>query len=244
MENRASKPLHVEKDQAGFDLGKQLTMAVLFLVALILQQIYLPIGWEFDLNSPEFNPLVALPLILIGLICWNLGKAGWHFWHLKRFGAAFMELAVPAPLRHGSKCRGRVRTERRLNATCDYQITVRCVEGYRFHEYGEVRHVEYVTAWEETRTVDFLMADSSVGLPFEFELPMRGPLRPFIERAPIGNRTYFRGVAVIRIPFLKKKVITHNVKPDVRHWELEVAAPTAQGGFRAKFQVPTHEERD
>ncbi len=172
MREQAAAPKHVEKDQAGFDLGTHLTMVVLFLVALILQQIYLPIDWNFDINSLDFNPLVALPLILIGLICWNLGKAGWQFRHLKRFGAAFMEIAVPAPLRHGSKCRGRVRTERRLNAIGDYQITLRCVEGYRFHEYGEVRHVEYVTAWEETRTVDFLMADSSVGLPFEFELPM------------------------------------------------------------------------
>jgi len=244
MKNRASKPLHVEKDQAGFDLGTQLTMAVLFLIALILQQIYLPVDWNFDINSLDFNPLVAVPVILIGLVGWSLGKAGWHFLHLRRFGAAFMELAVSVPLRHGSKCRGKVRTVLRLNATGDYRITLRCVEGYRFDDLGEARHVEYVTAWEETRTVDFLMADSSVGLPFEFELPMRGPLRPFIERAPIGNRTYFRGVAVIRIPFLKKKVITHNVKPDARLWELEVAAPTAKGGFRAKFQVPTHEKTE
>ena len=246
MKPTRATPLHVEKDQSGFDLGTQLLMAGLFLVGLILQQVYLPIGWEFDWNSPDFNPLVALPLLLVGLIGWHLVKAGLLWRHLQRFGASFMELSVRAPLAQGSPCRGKVRTEKALPATGDFQITLRCLEGYGFRQLGEGNsnreRLEFVTAWEETHTVPVPGADSSAGLPFDFPLPVRGPLQPFIEAPRPGHRPYFQSKTLIRIPFLKKKVIAHNVKPDARQWWLEVSAPTAMGTFRAKFQVPVLEK--
>ncbi len=246
MKPRSTAPLHVEKDQSGFDLGTQLIMAVLFLMALILQQIYLPVGWEFDFNSPDFNPLIFLPVLLIGIVLWSLIKAGLYWRHLKRFGASFMELSVRAPLAQGSVCRGRVRTELPLSATGDYQITLRCLEGYRFRSPGEIDRatdrIHYTTAWEETRTVPYAAVDSSAGLPFDFELPVRGPLQPFIETHAGENRPYFKMKASFNIPFLKKKIITHNQKPDTRSWLLEVSAPTMKGDFRAKFQVPVQEK--
>lgn len=246
MKPRSFTPLHVEKDQSGFDLGTQLSLAVLFLVLLILQQIYLPIGWEFDMNSPDFNPLLILPLLLIGIVLWSLFKAGRHWRHLKRFGASFMELGVRAPLAQGSTCRGRVRTEQPLPATGDIQITLRCLEGYLFRSLVEDRppsgRQEWVTAWEETRPLPHAEADATTGLPFEFHLPVRGPLQPFIEAPTPGNRPFFQSKTLIRIPFLKKKIITHNVKPDARQWCLEVNAPTTKGPFKATFQVPVQEK--
>lgn len=246
MNARPATPLHIEKDQAGADLVGQLGFAVVLLVLLILQQVYLPIGWEFDLRSPDFNPLIALPLLMIGLLAWSLAKAGLNALHLRRFGAVTMELFVRAPLAQGEVCRGRVRTEQSLKFTGDCHITLRCLEGYRDREIGEAHQTTdrmvYTTAWEETQTVPAAGADSSTGLAFEFRLPVREPLKPFIEAPVPGGRPHSRSMTIMSIPFLKRKVMTQNVKPDARQWWLEARASTEKGGFRARFRVPVQEK--
>jgi len=236
------KPIYSEKDYTGFDLGTNLWTAVILFVMLVLQQIFLPIGWEFDMNSPEFNPLVFLPLLLISTIMWNLGKGAILWSRLRRFGTATMELhgrTFPVP---GGICRGVVYTAGPIAAEGDFQLTMSCVEAYRFRRAGEIgpsdERYHSTIAWEKTLTIPHINVDPQAGLPFEYQLPEVAPLAPFIEPVGSGDRPYFKMKASIRIPGMKKRVITKNQKPDQRSWWLEVTAPTRDGKFCSKFQVP------
>lgn len=240
------KSFHTAKDDTGFDLGTNLWTAVVLLVMLVLQLVFLPVGWEFDMNSPDFNPLVMLPLLLMAAILWNLGKGLLHWRHLRRFGSAVIELHGPMQLAPGGVCRGVVRTGSALALEGDVQLTMRCVESYRFRKPGEISsdhdRYESVTAWEQTVTIEPADADPHAGLPFEYQLPKVGPLARPIEPVASGNKPYFRMKASFTIPGIKKTVITRNMKPVRRSWWLEVTAPTRDGRFRARFQVPVAED--
>ncbi len=239
----SGKPFHVEKDQSNSQLSAYFWTAVVLLVFLILQIVFLPIGWEFDINSPEFNPLIFVPLLLIAGVLWSLFNAARHWRHLRRFGESAMELHERKSLKPGGTCRGRIRTERPLHAIGDYQITLRCIEGHHFSTARGNRQtrnrIQYVTAWEKTLSTPAGEADSSAGLPFEFELPQVGPLATFIE--PAKNAPYFKMKISLNIPGLKRHVITHNAPPSTRAWWLEMEVSTSQGRFRTQFQVPVQE---
>ncbi len=237
----AYKPLHVEEDQTGFDLGTNIWMAIVLFVMLVLLLIFLPIGWEFDMNSPDFNPMIFLPFLLLSAVLWNLGKGAFLWRRLRRFGTATMELhggKFPVP---GGICRGLIRTAGPIATEGDFQLTMTCVEAYRFRRAGEIggpsdERYHSKVAWEKTLTVPHTEADPQVGLKFEFQLPEVAPLAQFIEPA-IGSKPYFKMKASINIPGMKPKVIAQNQKPDRRSWWLEATAPTRDGVFRSKFQV-------
>jgi len=242
----ATEPLHIEKDQTGFDLGTNVWVAIVLLVMLLAQQIFLPVGWEFDMNSPDFNPMIFLPVLLFGAALWNLGKGAFLWLRLRRFGTATMELhggKFPVP---GGICRGLIRTETPIAALGDFKVTMSCVEAYRFQKPGEFgssgERYHSKVAWEKTLTIPHGESNSRAGLPFEFELPEVGPLAPFIEPAGSGDKPYFKMKASFSIPGMKPKVITKNQKPDRRGWWLEVTAPTTDGTFRSRFQVFVSEE--
>lgn len=240
-----SQPVFTAQDEAGFNLGTHFWTAMVVLVGLIAQMIYLPVGWEFDMNSPDFNPMVFLPILLMAVIGWQLIKAGLFWWHLRKFGVATMELHGSRSVVMGGVCRGVVRTERALKAEGDFEIVLRCVEVYRFQQPGTVSREEgryhHVTAWEKALLLSSVGKDSSAGLPFQFELPKLGPLAQFIEPATAGNKPYFKMKVSLNIPGLKKRVITHNQKPNARQWWLDLKASTSEGAFRVSFQVPVEE---
>jgi len=239
-------PFYTAKDEAGFDFGTHFWTAMALLVALVAQLIYLPVGWEFDMNSPDFNPMVFLPVLLMVVIGWQLIKAGLCWRQRRKFGVATMELAGPRALVAGASCRGMVRTEKPLRATGDFEIVMRCVESYRFQEPGTVSRVDariqQVVAWEQRLSVPFVGVDSSEGLAFEFELPQMGPLAKFIEPASGDGKPYFKMKAAINIPGIKPRVITHNRQPNSRGYVLQWRVPTTEGAFCASFPVPVQEE--
>lgn len=240
------KPLHIGKDDTEFDRNTNIWVAIVLLVLLVLQMIFLPVGWEFDMESPDFNPMIMLPLLLMALIVWNLGKGAVLWRRLRRFGTSIIELHGPGQPVPGGVCRGLVRTAGEIAALGDFQLTMRCVESYRFGKPGQVGssndRYESVTAWEETLTIEPSAADPRAGLPFEYKLPKVGPLAEVLEPTYSGDKPYFRMQASLNIPGMKKHVIAKNQKPARRSWWLDVSAPTRDGKFRAKFQVPVLEK--
>lgn len=143
-------------------------LAVVLLVAAGLALNALDRPFVFDLNSPDFNPLIVFVAVLatLGVV---YGVRGVRRKIARgRFGATYMELQGPDVL-VGETLRGRVFTSRPLHADDGFRMTLRCIErkGQSFDETR--RRSQDAILWEFTQTVR--TANSSGGIPVEIPVP-------------------------------------------------------------------------
>ncbi len=197
--------------------------------------------WVFELNDPDFNPLLLLELILIGLTVFYLAKAAIWQRRARAFGASELVVDGPVPVPLGRPLSGRLRVARPVRASGDWTLELSAHDIHetrdtRDHAAGPYRRDAYPT-W--SARINLPKATDAVhGLPYRFELPASvgpKPVRPLDRPNP-----YFRITASINVPGLRR-VFSHNAPPVGRIWTLAATAPTESGTFRAEFIVPVEE---
>lgn len=212
-------------------------MAVLLLGAALGIVIFLPMEWVLDVNAPDFNPLIFIPLFVGAFGVYHLVHAILWTRRGQRSGSATMTLDGPGPVRMGGRIKGTVRTARPLQPAGDYVLSLQCVERYDFRSQGhsatDVRHDHAHVVWESTLRVPPGEADSTRGIPFAFDLPTRVREAP-APRDPNAPSATVK--AVISIPFMKKRIVG-NATPSATAWRLVVSAPMAGPDFKASFDV-------
>lgn len=196
--------------------------------------------WNFDIHSPDFNPMVLLPLALAAVGGWEAVRAVRAELRHRRFGAATLDLEGASRVWLGQRLRGVVRTARPLAPTGPYRIRLRCVDTHEFRDFGDnaTRHnsnSDFVV-WEQVQERPAASVDSSRGIPFDFQLPAsvgpapQPPIRP--TRSP-----YYSFKFAIMIPGLRRVWASHD-PPVARRWLLEVSAPMPGPDFAARFLLP------
>jgi hypothetical protein len=192
-----------------------------------------------DPDSPDFNPIALVPIVLGGFALLYLGRALRWTLQRRRFGAATLTLSGDGVGRLGRRLEGTVRTATTLRPEGDYRIRLRCLESHVMSDTGssEERGVSTFVAWDSVLAVPAEGVDSARGIPLAFDLPPavgQPSSRP--NRNP--NAVRVRMKAAITIPFLKPRFVGHDAGPGMRTWELEVVAPVRGRDFRTTFVFP------
>lgn len=211
-------------------------MAVGWAVAFGFIASYLPWPWTVDINSPDFNPMIALPIIMAGLSALETFRTVRAVQRHRRFGAATLELADARP-QLGGRLKGVVRTAHPLNPTANYRVRVLCVDVHEFRNTTEGSNSPYrnsdFVVWKHELEV-LPAVDSTRGIPFELRLPDSVGPAP---QPPIRQSQYFTFKAAIMIPGLRR-VWAVNDPPVARRWLIEVSAPMPGTDFLARFPLP------
>jgi hypothetical protein len=209
---------------------------------------YLPWPWIFDINHPDFNPMIALPVLLIAATSRELFKAVRWTLRQRKFGTATMELKGSGSVRLGGRLEGHVRTVTALRPEGDFRVVLQCIETHAFREMrDDVRRThrnEQFTVWTQEVRVPAEGLDSTRGIPFSFQLPDSvGPRASYVPPpAPAsasGIRMEFKGA--ITIPGMRR-IWTHNAPPTARTWQLDISAPMPGTDFHAQFIVPVQQD--
>jgi len=124
--------------------------------------------YVFDLNSPDFNPLIVFVALMVTLAAVYGVRGVRRKIARGRFGETYMELQGDDVL-VGETLRGRVFTSRPLQTDDGFRMTLRCIErkGESFDETR--RRTREAILWEVTQTVR--SGDSSKGVPVEILVP-------------------------------------------------------------------------
>jgi hypothetical protein len=229
---------HTDSDHPRDAVVSHGILAVGCAVATGFVSSYLPWPWVFDIDSPDFNPIIVLPLLLGGTTVWETVKAVRAELRHRRFGAATLELAGHGRLRLGGKVNGVVRTARPLSPTGSYRIRLRCVDTHEFSDSRDGASSPYrdsdFVVWEREQERPAEAVDPIRGIPFEFQLPASvGPApAPRIRPSP-----YYSFKFAIMIPGLRR-VWASNDPPVARRWVLDVSAPMPGTDFEAHFVIP------
>lgn len=197
--------------------------------------------WIFDMDNPDFNPMILLEGLLIAVAVWRTVKALRWRARSKAFGAADLEISGRTPVPLGRELAGVLRLGRPVAPTGDWTLKLTCFD---IHETRDTRDTatspyqqDAYPVWSKTIT---LPADTDTlrGLPFKLELPASvgpKPVRPLERKNP-----YFSFTASVNIPGFKR-VVSRNAPPVARRWNLLVTAPTSGPDFRVEFPVPVEE---
>lgn len=194
-----------------------------------------------DMNDPQFNPMVFILALALGVGVWHTGLALRWQQRLRRFGATEMQIEgqVPAPL--GKPLVGRLVFGQAIHAKGDFRVTLIC---YDVHETPDLntsstssRRNESFPVWSQEQLVP-VQADG-LSVPFRFDLPNSVGLKP---ASPIRRhgKPYAEFKLFITIPGFRK-AITPGSAPVGRYWTLKVAAKTDGPDFQADFTVPMQE---
>lgn len=173
---------------------------------LVAGIVWLGIPGVFEFNAPDFMPVpgfLALALAVFGTI--HLAQGFVQSARFGKYGASTLE-AGPAVL--GQVYRGRIRTDRAIEASGPYTVRLQCESRSAGDSDGEARNRQKTLLWEQIVTVP-ATTRSSIGIPFAFHIPADG----------IPNRA---GSAVTG----------HEI-----YWTLSASAPIAGLHYRAEFPV-------
>ena len=214
-------------------------MGVGFAGATAFISSYMPWPWVFDIEDPDFNPLIVLPLM-------SMAVSGYYLFHavrwtirLKRFGSATMELKGGGSVVLGRKLEGVVRTPRPLQPQGPYRFVLQCIDTHEFLDESDAatrpHKVQNFTVWKHDLEVPAAGIDSTRGIPFSFQLPASVGPGPAASRVATGS-PYFQSKTAIMIPGLRR-VWSHNDPPRARTWQLDVSAPMPGTDFCAQFVV-------
>ena len=113
-----------------FETSTHWFMAALLFGAAIACVWFFKLSFDFDLDSPDFNPLVAVPIVLALFGLRPLALAIRHTMLARQFGESVLEMegeSVPP----GGTLKGTLRTSAKLTPQGDYQIWLRCIEAIR-----------------------------------------------------------------------------------------------------------------
>jgi hypothetical protein len=197
---------------------------------IVCTKLFLPIPWIWDINDPEFMPLVVFyPLLGIWGGFHLLKGVTWAM-RARKFGNAKLELHGPPP-RLGGRLQGKVVVEQPVRATGDYRIVLQYVEshGRDVYEPDRRRTRDYVI-WEQAVSAP-AGTDATKGIPFSIRLPdqVRAP-QPEPSQPNAIRHEYSYSV-----PLLGK--ISTNKTPAGAFWQLVVTAPTAGTDFLATIPL-------
>lgn len=221
-------------------------MAVGLAGAGIWVSSYLPRPWTFDINHPDFNPMIAMPGLFAAVTARELFRAIRWTVRQRRFGTATMELEGKGDVRLGARLAGVVRTATTLQPEGDVRVVLQCIETHQFREMKDepqrTHRDEQFTVWKQEVRVPVEGLDSTRGIPFVFQLPKSvGPSPAIIPPAssPSGFKFEFKGA--ITIPGMRR-IWTRNTAPSARTWELDISAPMPGTDFHAQFIVPVQQD--
>ncbi len=214
-------------------------MAVLLLGAVCLFIWYFKPEWNFDFNSPSFNPAIFVPFFIGGYGLYHAILFIRGTLRSRTFGESSMQLQG-LTVRMGEKMQGVIRASVELRPLSDYEIRLQCIESFVMHRMSTSESSKNVDRirWEQTIRVPPAGINSKEGIPFEFTLPA-----PFDKTgAAAGNPTppksaiEFSALASINIPGVQT-VIAHNQAPNSRRWIIEINAPLKGINYYAIFGV-------
>ncbi|WP_149142439.1 hypothetical protein [Gemmobacter caeruleus] len=193
--------------------------------------------WILDLDHPDFNPLVLLEGLLIGVALYQAGKALRWFLRARRFGTADLHLAGQSPAPMGGALRGEVRLGRPVAVEGDWTVTLTCFD---LHESGDSDSDGGRTArdsfpvWSRSQTV--AAGDGPTrAVAFDFTLPGSVGPKPQSRSRPGASLR-----ASVHLPGFKRGIAV-NAPPVARYWVLRLSAPTRGADFQAEFTVPVQD---
>lgn len=124
----------------------------------------------FDVNAPDFNPIVAVPLLLAGYGAVQLGKAFGARRVTNRFGHSVFDMRGQF-VRTGGTLEGRIVTAHDLNAPQGFLVRLRSIEQRRIRETaGTGYRDEDRILWETSSTVRASRSHAD-GIPVTFAIP-------------------------------------------------------------------------
>jgi hypothetical protein len=197
---------------------------------IICMMLFLPIPWVWDINDPEFMPLIVLyPFLGIWGGYHLLNGLTWVV-RARKFGNAKLELQGPPP-RLGGRLRGKVVVKQPVRATGDYRIVLQYVELHEHDRYdAERRRTRDYVIWEQAVSAP-AGTDATQGIPFSIPLPDQVRTPQPEPRKPNAIRHEYS----YSVPLLGK--IWTNRAPVGAFWQLVVTAPTTGTDFRATIPV-------
>ena len=194
--------------------------------------------WIFDINDPDFNPLILIEGLMIAVAAWHVVKALRWRARSKAFGAADLVISGRTPVPLGGQLAGVLRFGRAVSPTEAWTLKLTCLDIHETRDTRDTSNSPYrqdaYPVWSTTITLP-ADTDTSRGLPFCIELPASVGPKPVQPLEP--KNAYFSFTASVNIPGFRR-VISHNAPPVSRAWTLVVTAPTSGPEFRVEFPVP------
>jgi hypothetical protein len=128
-------------------------------------------------SSPDFNPIVLMPVIIAIGGVFYLPRAGLDWLRARRFGTSVLELDEVFA---GQRMHGMLRTTRDLNPRSDFVLRLQCIRGKEIAVPGQTRGYTSSTTVDEVlceliQKVNGQRSRSSVGIPVDFTLPGEMP---------------------------------------------------------------------
>jgi hypothetical protein len=159
-------------DATNFETSTHWFMAALLFGAAIACVWYFKPSFSFDLDSPDFNPFVAIPIVLALFGLRPLATAIRNTLLARQFGESVLEMEGES-VSPGGTLKGVIRTSATLTPQGDYEIRLRCIEAIRVQALSEPtrERVEDHIRWEALRRIESRRIDSKRGIPFEFAIP-------------------------------------------------------------------------
>lgn len=186
-------------------------MAALIGAALVGFVLYFRPPLNFDMSSPEFNPMILLAVVMALGTIYNLFLALRGSRRKSKLGRSVFEMQGQS-VSLGQTLEGAIRTSVPLAPRSDYALVFRCIESVRYTAATELTSkTKDVIRWEATARVDPRAVDSQAGIPVQFVIP-----------SSLGSNT--GGAGGLR---------GANVR-----WTLEIRAPLDGVDYYAIFGVP------
>ncbi len=194
--------------------------------------------WVVDFDDPDFNPLLILEGILIGVAGWHVVKALRWRARARAFGVTGLQIDGRTPVPLGGALAGRLVLGRPVVPTGPWVLELTC---HDVHETRDTRSTaagpyrrESFPVWSTQVTLP-AGTDTTDGLRFRIQLPQGvGPKPvPPLQR----KRANVSFTASVNIPGMRR-VISHNAPPVDRFWTLKVTAPTGGPTFEAEYRAP------
>ncbi|HUJ15018.1 MAG TPA: hypothetical protein VL284_14625 [Thermoanaerobaculia bacterium] len=179
--------------------------AVLFAIAGGVY-LYINSKTRIDFHSTDSIPLLFIPgsIAFFGLV--YLGNAILNNIRVAKSGASFMDVDEAE---FGSAVRGRIRTEKPLDARGDYTLHLECIEHVRVYNAARSGTNAYqdkrVVRWQTTQVVAKQGVSSTAGIPVHI------PIAKF----PLEKSPESKGI----------------------HWELTIKAPLRGIDYSAVFGI-------
>ncbi|MCY2959886.1 MAG: hypothetical protein NTY35_06940 [Planctomycetota bacterium] len=177
--------------------------AVLALAAAAGIVLWFHLPLEFDFDSPSFNPMVLVPVVLAGFGIVQTVKGVRGSIQQRRFGASCFEMEGDR-VAVGGTLRGRILTARDLEPPGGFLLRMRCVESVRLTSdigSGSKRSRDEIR-WESVTKVEVADGTSRHGIPVQLAIPKScgkylepgrkndGVRWVLIVSAPVGGRNY------------------------------------------------------
>jgi hypothetical protein len=176
-ENRGLADTSTADTTNGYMLG-----GLLIGVALLIPW-YFEIPLIYDVTSPDFNPLVVLPAVLIFIGVVVLARAFRATARKKKFGDSTLS---PTSARVGGVYRGTVTATRELSLTGDYHVTLKCIRRTQNTDMHSDSKTADRTIYKDSKTIPAATALSQ-SLSFDFVIPTGLPGTGTSKKDPNGR---------------------------------------------------------